>query len=335
MIVFNPAIRPTPSSEARTIFIETFRAQIAALERNASAFRVPQTRHLYERHPGMAYHFKPELFIQRQGATDFSFPDRNFRLDAGEICIMPKGVPHGEVARSEGRTFENVVVCYYNETVAIHVAHADAGGRPFVDDIYFYTTPFFQDLVEYLNRICELRFTRTPACDTAIKGLMLAELALLQAIVEGSAAGRFSETERVFRCQWLIRNNIADCDLSVERLSGELHCSPNHLSKLFHEQTGERIVEYITRVRVGNALDALRHTSLSVKEIAAASGFNDPNYFARVFRKSTGRSPVEFRQDLARVACMREQEPKVVYYDREEHGFGLRPEVMARAESAL
>jgi AraC-like DNA-binding protein len=88
-------------------------------------------------------------------------------------------------------------------------------------------------------------------------------------------------------------------------------------------------------VRIGNALDALRHTSLSVKEIAAASGFNDPNYFARVFRKSTGRSPVEFRQDLARVACVREQEPKAVYFDREEHDFGLRPEVMARAESAL
>ncbi len=335
MIVFNPAIRPKPPAEARTIFIETFLAQIAALERNTSAFRVPQTRHLYERHPSMAYHFKPELFIQRHGATDFTFPDRSLRLEAGEICIMPKGVPHAEVARADGRPFENVVVCYYNETVAIHVAHGDAGGRPFVDDIYFYTSPFFHDLVEYLNRICELRFTRNPACDTAIKGLLLAELALLLAIVEGSAAGRFSETERIFRCQWLIRNNIADSDLSVEGLSGELHCSPNHLSKLFHEQTGERIVEYITRVRIGNALDALRHTSLSVKEIAVASGFNDPNYFARVFRKSTGRSPVEFRQDLARVACVREQDPKAVYYDHEEHNFGLPPEVMARSESTL
>ncbi len=335
MIVFNPVVSPSPRLEVRGLFIEAFRGQIAALERNTATFRVPQTRHLYERHLGMAYHFKPELFIQRQGATDFSFPDRSFRLGAGEICIMPKGVPHGEVARSEGRSFENVVVCYYNETVAIHVAHADPEGRPYVEDIHFYTTPFFSDLVEYLNRICELRFTRTPACDTAIKGLMLAELALLLAIVEGSASGRFSETERVFRCQWLIRNNIADAELGVDELAAQLHCSPNHLSKLFHEQTGERIVEYITRVRIGNALDALRHTNLSVKEIAVASGFNDPNYFARVFRKSTGRSPVEFRHDLARVACVREQEPKAVYFDREEHDFGLRPEVMARAESAL
>jgi AraC-like DNA-binding protein len=247
--------------------------------------------------------------------------------------VMPRGVPHGEVARSAGgKAFENIVVCYYNETVAIHVAHESPPGHPIVDDIHFYTTDLFPELVEYLNRAGELRFRDRTACATAIKGLLLAELSLLLALVEEQDAARYSESEKVFRCQWLIRNNLQDPELSVETLAAELRCSPGHLSKLFHRETRERIVEYITRVRLANAIDAVRHTPLSVKEVATACGFNDPNYFTRVFRKATGRSPVQYRAELQHTASRLEREPKAVFYDHVEHDFGLRPEVMAKAQ---
>ena len=150
--------------------------------------------------------------------------------------------------------------------------------------------------------------------------------------MEEQDTSRYSETERIFRCQWLIRNNLQDSDLGVESLAAELRCSPSHLSKLFHRETGERIVEYMTRIRLVNAVDAVRLTSLSVKEIAAACGFNDPNYFTRVFRKTTGRSPVQYRAELHHLASRLEREPKTVFFDHEEHDFGLRPEVMAKAE---
>jgi AraC-like DNA-binding protein/mannose-6-phosphate isomerase-like protein (cupin superfamily) len=335
MIAFHPTDRNIPRLDTRRLFIETFRRQISGLEQGRARFRIPQTRHLYERHPQMAYHFKPELFIQLGGTTDFFFPDQRFTLEPGEICVMPKGVPHGEIAHSGPRPFENVVVCYYNDTVAIHVAHESPPGRPIVDDIFFFTTNLYPELVEYLNRMCELRFHQGPARETAVKGLLLAELALLLSVVDERESQLYSETERVSRCQWLIRNNIDSPELNVESLAAELRCSPDHLAKLFHEQTSERIVEYITRVRLHCALDAMQHTLLSVKEIAAACGFSDPNYFTRVFRKLTGRSPVKYRRDLQRLASATENEPKVVYFDREEHDFGLRPDVMAKAKARV
>jgi AraC-like DNA-binding protein/mannose-6-phosphate isomerase-like protein (cupin superfamily) len=335
MISFLPS-RSGAKIDARRLFIETFRRQVGLLESGRARIRIPETRRLFERHPQMAYHFKPELFIQLSGETEFFFPDQRFVLEAGEICVMPKGVPHGEIARAEGsRPFENVVVCFYNETVAIHVAHESPPGRPIVDDIHFYTTDLYTELVEYLNRTGELRFRDRAACATAIKGLLLAELSLLLALVEEQDAARYSESEKIFRCQWLIRNNLHDADLGVELLAAELRCSPSHLSKLFHRETGERIVSYMTRIRLADAIDAIRHTTHSMKEIATACGFNDPNYFTRVFRKATGRSPVQYRAELHHVASHIEREPKVVYFDREEHDFGLRPEVMARAKVKL
>lgn len=335
MLSFLPT-RSGAKTDARRVFVETFRRQVSLLESGRARIRIPETRRLFERHPQMAYHFKPELFIQLGGETEFFFPDQKFVLDPGEICVMPKGVPHGEIARPLGnKPFENVVVCYYNETVAVHIARESPSGRPIVDDIHFFTTDLYHELVEYLNRAGELRFHDRAACATAIKGLLLAELSLLLALVQEQDASRYSESEKIFRCQWLIRNNLQDAELGVEALAEELRCSPGHLSKLFLRETGERIVKYITRIRLANAIDAVRHTPLSMKEIAIACGFNDPNYFTRVFHKATGRSPVRYRGELHHIASRIEREPKVVYFDREEHDFGLRPEVMAKAQVKL
>ncbi len=332
MITFLPTTKGNPA-DARALFAETFKRQVNLLEAGKARIHIPATRHLFERHPQMAYHFKPELFVQLSGETEFFFPDQRFILGPGEICVMPKGVPHGEIARAAGnKPFENVVVCFYNETIAIHVAHESPPGHPIVDDIHFFTTDLYVELVEYLNRTSELRFHDRAACSTAIKGLLLAEFSLLLALVEEEDSARYTESERVFRCQWLIRNNLHDPELGVETLATELRCSSSHLSKLFQRETGEGIVPYITRIRLANAVDAVRHTPLSVKEIASACGFNDPNYFTRVFRKATGRSPVQYREEMHQLALKIEREPKVVYYDREEHNFGLRPEVMARAD---
>lgn len=317
--------------DSRRIFAESFRNQIVALESGRAKVKIPQARELYVTRPGMAYHFKPELFVQRGGETAFTFPDETFALAPGDVCVMPRGVPHAELARRGATDFENVVVCFYNETVAIHVAREMAPGRPGVADIHFFTTDLYGELVEYLNRIGQLRFRAPAVSATAIKGLLLAEFSLLLALVEEQTAQRFSETERVFRCQWLIRNNLEDAELGVAGLATELKCSPGHLSKLFHHETGERIVEHISRLRLQNAIEALRTTTLSVKEIAVACGYHDANYFARVFRQSTGRSPHEYRLDLQRVACALEKQPKAVFHDHDEFGFALKPEVMAAA----
>jgi len=335
MISFNPSQCKGASVDTRKLFLETFGRQIQLLEQGKAKLRIPRCRTLFDRRPGMAFHFKPEFFIQLGGATEFSMPEESFSLGEGEICVMPRGIPHGERTRDGSRPFENVVVCFYNDTVAIHVAHEDRAGKPIVDDIFFFTTHLFEALVSYLNQIGDLHAHAGRGSETAIKGLMLAELALLRGIVEGQDAGMYSETERVFRCQWLIRNNLDDADMGVESLAAELRCSAAHLSKLFHQETGQRITEYITNIRLGNAVEAMHHSDMSVKEIATACGFNDPNYFTKVFRKATGRTPVQFRTDLRAIACRLDKDPKVVYYDHEERDFGLRPQVMEKAQARL
>ncbi|MBN1673487.1 MAG: helix-turn-helix transcriptional regulator [Kiritimatiellae bacterium] len=66
---------------------------------------------------------------------------------------------------------------------------------------------------------------------------------------------------------------------------------PNHVSRLFHEQGKEGFTDYLTRLRMEHAGFLRQHYRLPLKELAAGCGFDDANYFGRVFRRHYGTTP--------------------------------------------
>lgn len=68
-----------------------------------------------------------------------------------------------------------------------------------------------------------------------------------------------------------------------------------HLSALFSAATGATPGQYLERVRLERAAGMLRFSVSNVAEIASASGYTDPNYFARRFRHQYGQTPREYR----------------------------------------
>lgn len=92
-----------------------------------------------------------------------------------------------------------------------------------------------------------------------------------------------------------IRQNIAD-HISVTALAGFCHCSESYISRIFRRRTGVNINVYINKIRVELAKNDLILSSASIAEIASRTGFNDPNYFSRVFSQIIGIPPTEFRR---------------------------------------
>jgi two-component system response regulator YesN len=84
--------------------------------------------------------------------------------------------------------------------------------------------------------------------------------------------------------------------ISLEEVAEAAAASPGHLSREFSQELGVSFVEYLTRLRLGRAKSALLEGKLSVKEIAVDSGYSDPNYFSRIFRRYEGMSPSEYAQ---------------------------------------
>lgn len=92
---------------------------------------------------------------------------------------------------------------------------------------------------------------------------------------------------------------VAEHFLTERRVSDyadRLAVTPNHLNKVIKENTGLTALENIQEMLLLEAKAQVRHTDLSISEIAYALDFSDPASFNRFFRRSTGVTPLGFRQ---------------------------------------
>ncbi|HLG78298.1 MAG TPA: ATP-binding protein, partial [Ktedonobacteraceae bacterium] len=84
-------------------------------------------------------------------------------------------------------------------------------------------------------------------------------------------------------------------DLSLHQIASEIGVSARHLNRIVHQELGLSPKEYMNRYRIQQAIKLLRTTSTNISTVAALVGFDDPNYFSRVFRQHTGYAPGTYR----------------------------------------
>lgn len=89
-----------------------------------------------------------------------------------------------------------------------------------------------------------------------------------------------------------------DEDISLESLAETLDFSPFYVSKLFRQYFGVSFIEYLTDLRVQAAKEYLADPTRSAKEVGALVGYDNSNYFAKMFKKKTGMTPTEYRNSL-------------------------------------
>ena len=83
--------------------------------------------------------------------------------------------------------------------------------------------------------------------------------------------------------------------VGLEKMADRLNVSPFHLSRSFSREFGTSITDMLTMIRMDRAKELLGESRISIKEIAACTGYSAGNYFAKVFRQACGMSPNEYR----------------------------------------
>lgn len=84
-------------------------------------------------------------------------------------------------------------------------------------------------------------------------------------------------------------------DLSLDIIAGYSKVSPTYLSRIFAQEKGKGVQEYLTDLRLQKAKMLLLETNDKVYEIAVKVGYPDAIYFNKVFKKHTGKTPMEYR----------------------------------------
>jgi AraC-like DNA-binding protein/mannose-6-phosphate isomerase-like protein (cupin superfamily) len=310
------AARPM-SHQSRAEMCEAFDRTIRLAEHDRLRLRVPHEVKPAQRLKSMHYHYRPELFLQMHGTTDFRFPRESFELGPDEVCVIPAGVPHGEKVQGEaGRPFRNLVAGFYNNTISLHFAYEASPQRPDIAEIEFFDAPNLDVFLTLTNSLAHAHAMQSPARDAVLKGLLLALFGLFRNIVETGGDHLNGDIGKVFQAKCLVREQYSNPELGVHQIAAGLGCSRDYLSHLFHTETKERLTHYIQRIRVEGATLALETTALNISEIAYSSGFADPAYFGRVFKQHKGVTPQEFRAQLNAHRNQPEATPKTVYADR-------------------
>ena len=86
--------------------------------------------------------------------------------------------------------------------------------------------------------------------------------------------------------------------ITRDSIASRFSISSNHLSRMFRQQGHMTLAEYITRVRVDRAKFMLKKYNFKLNEVSVRCGFKDVNYFCRVFKNRTGKTPTEYRGSI-------------------------------------
>lgn len=84
-------------------------------------------------------------------------------------------------------------------------------------------------------------------------------------------------------------------DISAKDVAGILGYSDVYFSKVFKQLFDDNFINYLTKIRIDRAKVLLKDISFNIKEVGKSVGYADSNYFTKVFKRSIGMSPSEYR----------------------------------------
>lgn len=94
-----------------------------------------------------------------------------------------------------------------------------------------------------------------------------------------------------------LQEHLAE-EVSLSVLAEEFHLSAQYISQLFKTEIGVNFLAYLTNIRMEKAKKLLLSSSLSIAEISEQSGYSDYRVFTKVFKKSEGITPSQYRKDF-------------------------------------
>ncbi len=226
-----------------------------------------------------------EILLNLTGSGYMTVNGTKYTFCPGDIFLIPPDIPHGKTSEYG---FEDM--CMFVKDMR---PIGDSGIRKISDDEH----GTIRSLMQIACRISETSAENAPYNTAAILNSM--GESIYQMLVGFFVTGRQKDL-RIDGFIECLEANVTNpgFDLSVE-VEKTGYCK-GYFRKVFKESTGETPVAYFNRIRIEYSKKEFQRygNSRSVKDVALASGFRDPYYFSRVFKKVTSISPAAYLRQL-------------------------------------
>ena len=235
------------------------------------------------------WHEHIELLYFMSGSCNFTINGRTFQVGARDLVLVNSGEIHSLIATENADYFAILIypaffsdVKFSSKMLLENLIHQDDIVSEYIMEMY----------TEYAN--CQ------DANDMVLKGIAYKLMAHLIRKYKSnhSASDSHLQKSRLERINTLIDYISAHYSekISTADLARLCYVSEGHLCRFFRENIGKSATEYINEFRIEKASVMLTNTDESITSIALMSGFEDLNYFSRIFRKIKGKSPMEYRK---------------------------------------
>ena len=221
-----------------------------------------------------------EMYWVVEGELEFVMEGRKQRFLSGDVGFYFPGDTHLQRALSRKLEFRFMTM---DSTVAPAIILAyNLQREPFP------AGPCPEDLFLQLEAVLKEPTAAAEYQAEAI-GLRILNMALAR---RGGIGGKNIVSEKFKK---LVENYFSSANCDVQFLADKLGMHRSTLYRIFFSETGSAPGDYLIRFRLKEALELLRNSECTIKEIAARCGFTDANYFTKSFRKHYSVPPTYFR----------------------------------------
>ena len=245
------------------------------------------------------FHRYHELYYIAEGRCSVFIGQRTYRLQTGDFALIPAGTLHKTDFTSHGQNTKYVISFSTDTAKKIDAfLEAKVAETEFRAGKIKAPVQRQEAILLQVNRML-YEFENQPALGRSLCMTLLAELLIsLHRYRDGQEENDGNEDTSHSRMREVAAYlcEHAGEQITLTEVAAHFAVSPSHLSRVFHQETGFGVREYLIQYRIRQACDLLLNSGLTVTQIADRCGFSDSNYFGDAFKKATGLSPREYRK---------------------------------------
>jgi AraC-like DNA-binding protein len=235
------------------------------------------------------------LWYLREGSCSLNVDGQTYVGEAGDVLLL-RG---GSSFHCRGMATATTLVSVNLEAEISYLSH-----RSWAELLHLPVKPAVDgaELVPLLDRMLQTAETATPgqallqqADLLRILGLLLDRIYMAGGTSLSSAELRPVTDHRIQSVIEYIARHPAQCP-TLPQLAELAGVSESHVRRLFVRETGLAPLSFVQRLKMNHAKRLLRETGERISDIAYQLGFEDANYFARIFKKLSGYAPADFRR---------------------------------------
>lgn len=273
-------------------------SQYESIQRGTPEFPVgifAQTIYLNEPH----HHIEYEILVISEGRAVVGIEGHEYTLEAGKAVFLEPGTEHYARSVSEGETYR------YN---AIIFSDAVLGSendpcRIFFEGIRINRFPVIPEkLLSNIRTVTQLELEEAPGRQLQIKACLLSLIAHFVRTKQYNTVSPLDSYKKHSRntidsVLAYVHKHFRE-NITLESLLDITHYSKSYFIRLFRDNVGMGLTEYVNKYRIEKSCLDMLYTDKNITEVASSNGFGNIQYFSRVFKKYMGCTPKQYQKKL-------------------------------------